>query len=64
MIFSQRPGGAAYIERAERPSIESVQVATQRTGFNKLRESWDKLTAEQQEKAMKDGDWQPEAAAN
>lgn len=65
MIYSQKPGGAAYAdraERAERPPMDSVQVATSSTPFNKLRARWNELTAEEQEKAVESGNYEPGAA--
>lgn len=65
MIYSQKPGGAAYAERAERaerPPMESVAIATSSTPFNKLRSSWNELSAEEQEKAVAAGNYEPGGA--
>lgn len=60
MALSQRPGGAAYVDRTERPNIGDVQVATKATGFGRLRQQWDKLSEADQEAYMAKGDWTPD----
>jgi hypothetical protein len=60
-LMNQQPGGRSYVERtddAKRPPITSVEVGrSKKLLFSKIREEWDKLSAEEQEAHIAKGDW-------
>lgn len=53
---------ASYVARtdqAARPPIDAVEVAP--TGFRSVLSKWNSMSLEEQEEAIKDGNWDPEA---
>lgn len=62
-VMEYRPGPSAnYVARADqaaRPPIDAVEVAP--TGFKSVLSKWNSMSLEEQEEAIKDGNWDPEA---
>lgn len=60
-IMERKPGAPAdYVARTEapRPAIESVEAKPKKLLHAQIREEWDKLTLEEQEERIKNGDWE------
>lgn len=57
---------AAYVERTEaiRPPIGSVEAGPGKLHFATIREEWGKLSAEEQEAHLENGDWKIEGEQN
>lgn len=62
-VLSSRPSAASnYVARtdeAARPPITDVE-GPKKLDFKTLRSEWDKLSPDEQEKHMKNRDWEPE----
>jgi hypothetical protein len=62
LLESKSGAPAAYVDRTEhaRPPIGDVSTGPKKLRHRAVLEAWNKLSAEEQDKAIADGDWQVE----